>query len=444
VYLRELRGYNTAIFGKANFNVYQGFDRWFQGAFLGYGGNWEDNESPTFNYQAGPDEYATALLGNRSVEWLRRDSVTGASSGGRPFFLYFAPHAPHSPAKPADWYNETCVGVTSPRLPNYNHSNAGFHELVARQPPLTDADAVLIDDLARRRCQCLLSVDDAHAALVATIKDLGLFDNTYFIISSDHGYNLGHHRIPTNKFLLYDHALRIPMVVRGPGVKAGNSSVLGTNVDYAPTFLGMAGIPTPATMDGRSIMAQLVPEANVGQLPAPTRMHVEEERAKEAAKPWRVDTFHEYYNQGGPSPMHPQGCKQTGGFRPCEGWAPGSSSNPKQPASDLGMPRFPRDYGLKATVRPLDDYSNTYIGLHSKDAAIGSGHYKYGEYQYVCSSAEIEAKACFSSVDEHQLFDLTKDPYELNNVYASTDKAIVEALAKRLRAYYPCKGSACP
>ena len=40
--------------------------------------------------------------------------------------------------------------------------------------------------------------------------------------------------------------------------------------------------------------------------------------------------------------------------------------------------------------------------------------------RYVCSSAEIEAKACFSSVDEHQLFDLTKDPYELNNVYAST------------------------
>ena len=223
----------------------------------------------------------------------------------------------------------------------------------------------------------------AHARQVATIKDLGLFDNTYFIISSDHGsaetcpvngttratrtdlcpppcpaplpvpctapflvacaaavlvrppsrcvaaieptvrrggvggggtalprpartrrqlrvvlahadalrvvlthsgehartrrvgcrYNLGHHRIPTNKFLLYDHALRIPMVVRGPGVKAGNSSVLGTNVDYAPTFLGMAGIPTPATMDGRSIMAQLVPEANVGQLPAPTRMY---------------------------------------------------------------------------------------------------------------------------------------------------------------------------
>ena len=40
VHLREKAGYNVGMFGKANFNTCQGFDRWFQGAFLGYGGNW--------------------------------------------------------------------------------------------------------------------------------------------------------------------------------------------------------------------------------------------------------------------------------------------------------------------------------------------------------------------------------------------------------------------
>ena len=104
--------------------------------------------------------------------------MTGAAAGGRPFFVYFAPHAPHNPAKPADWYADACTGVASPRTPNYNHTHPSFHELIARQPPLTEADATLIDELARRRCQTLLSVDDAHAAIIATLKELGKFDNS--------------------------------------------------------------------------------------------------------------------------------------------------------------------------------------------------------------------------------------------------------------------------
>ena len=44
----------------------------------------------------------------------------------------------------------------------------------------------------------------------------------------------------------------------------------------------------------------------------------------------------------------------------------------------------------------------------------------------------------------YQLFDLTKDPYELHNVYNETAPAIREALAKKLREYYPCRGASCP
>ena len=121
-----------------------------------------------------------------------------------------------------------------------------------------------------------------------------MFDKTYFIISSDHGYNLGHHRIPSNKFLLYNHATRIPMVVHGPGIPAGPNSVLGTNVDYAPTWLAMAGIPTPPNMDGRSILAQLVPRSKEAQLLPATRRQIEAEREELTARPWRMEQFHQY------------------------------------------------------------------------------------------------------------------------------------------------------
>ena len=50
--------------------------------------------------------------------------------------------------------------------------------------PLTHDDEILIDDLARRRCQCLLSVDDAHAAIVEAVKALGVFEKTYLPLLS--------------------------------------------------------------------------------------------------------------------------------------------------------------------------------------------------------------------------------------------------------------------
>ena len=152
VHLRQRAGYRVAIFGKANFNTYQGFDRWFQGTVDGYGGRWEDDESHSGFYHANNTEYATALLGNKTVEWLRRDDVTGPASAGRPFFLYFAPHAPHAPATPAHWYENACAGTVAPRQPNFNWSTPLFHDGVAAQPPLSTADVHLVDLLARSRC----------------------------------------------------------------------------------------------------------------------------------------------------------------------------------------------------------------------------------------------------------------------------------------------------
>ena len=159
---------------------------------------WEDNESPAFQYKTNSSEYATSLLRAKAVEWIGRDNVTGAQAGGRPFFVYFAPHCPHTTSTPEHKYEDACAGVISPRTPSYNHTNEGFHELVRSQPPLTSSDAILIDDLARRRCQCLMSVDDAHASLVASVQKAGRWEQTYWMVSSDHGYNLGQQRIPSN------------------------------------------------------------------------------------------------------------------------------------------------------------------------------------------------------------------------------------------------------
>eukprot|EP01045_Picozoa_sp_COSAG04_P042879 COSAG04_NODE_13769_length_592_cov_1.722110_2_plen_72_part_01 len=70
--------------------------------------------------------------------------------------------------------------------------------------------------------------------------------------------------LPSNKFLLYDHSLRIPMVIMGPGISPNSTNeFLGTQVDLAPTMLGLAGIATPPYMDGKSLVSLLVPPQNL-------------------------------------------------------------------------------------------------------------------------------------------------------------------------------------
>jgi N-acetylglucosamine-6-sulfatase len=103
----------------------------------------------------------------------------------------------------------------APRTPNYNASAvdlADHHWLIAQQDIITESQAVTIDELFRNRWRTLVSVDDAIAAMVATITDLGLIDSTYFFSTSDHGYQLGQMRLPSCKLNVYENDIRIPMV----------------------------------------------------------------------------------------------------------------------------------------------------------------------------------------------------------------------------------------
>ena len=56
----------------------------------------------------------------------------------------------------------------------------------------------------RYRCKALLSVDDAYAGILDALDDLKVADKTYVLVTSDHGYNLGQHMLPSNKFLNYE------------------------------------------------------------------------------------------------------------------------------------------------------------------------------------------------------------------------------------------------
>lgn len=218
--------------------------------------------------------YTTAIIANKSIEWLLK--VGGPQAARRadgslvtPFVLTVAPKAPHYAATPAPWYrNGTWVdGVKAPRTASYGvepSALAGHHALIAGQGPLTHDERNAIDLQFEKRWKALLSVDDAIAGVARALEQLALWGSTYMFITSDHGYNLGQHNLPSCKLNVYDHAVRVPMMIRGPGIAVQNFSQIGSNVDLAPTFLALAGLEPAGggaggpTMDGKSMLPWLL------------------------------------------------------------------------------------------------------------------------------------------------------------------------------------------
>ena len=87
----------------------------------------------------------------------------------------------------------------------------------------------------------LLAVDDHVKKLVGILRKTGQLKNTLIMFLSDNGWLQGQHRIPGDKFLPYEESLRVPLILRGPGVPAGRT-VRGqvANIDFAPTLLDAA------------------------------------------------------------------------------------------------------------------------------------------------------------------------------------------------------------
>ena len=122
------------------------------------------------------------------------------------------------------------------------------------------------DDLVRWKYQryaknylrCVKGVDESVGTLRATLADLGLDKNTVVIYSSDQGFYIGDHGWYDKRWM-YEESLKMPLIVSWPGItEAGSKSEeMVQNLDYAETFLDMAGADIPDDMQGKSLVPLL-------------------------------------------------------------------------------------------------------------------------------------------------------------------------------------------
>ena len=124
-----------------------------------------------------------------------------------------------------------------------------------RNPALTDREWRGVREVARQRAEALWVVDQQIDRMMTTLKSSGELSDTLVVFGSDNGWFLGEQRRRQDKAWPHEPALRVPLLVRGPGIPHGevrHDPI--TSIDIAPTLAKAAGAGTRPDVEGVSLL----------------------------------------------------------------------------------------------------------------------------------------------------------------------------------------------
>jgi arylsulfatase A-like enzyme len=306
--LLQSAGYQTAIVGKWHLKTEPtGFNFW---EVLPGQGHYYNPDFRTVNGTVRVTGYVTDIIGDKALDWLKnsRDKT-------KPFMLMMQNKAPHREWSPSPKYLNLYDDVTIPepetlfddyegrgtaaktqdmtieitmrmdqdlKVKPDNKESQLFQRIHSRmndkQREIWDAayepknkkfkEANLSGkELVRWKYQryikdylrCIKSVDDNVGRILDYLDNNGLKNNTVVIYSSDQGFYLGEHGWFDKRFM-YEESFKMPLVARWPGkIKPGSTdNHLTTNLDFAETFLDLAGVTPPPDMQGTSLKPLLL------------------------------------------------------------------------------------------------------------------------------------------------------------------------------------------
>lgn len=381
--------------------------------------------------------YQTAVIGNRSIQFIR-DSV----NMGKPFFAYLGPHAPHYSADAPPWATDLFSDLHAPRGPAYNTSEGLQDKMlhVRQNPPITAEMEQWIDLHFRDRWRSLVGVDDMVGLVHDELLSLGILDNTYIFFTSDHGYKLGQWRLGCSKQHPYETDVHIPFFARGPGIIPGTRlTALGANIDIAPTFLEIAGVPPQDDHDGKSLLSQLL-----SQNGSPERAAAEDG--------WRTSLFIEYLSVGTYYNDHAQI------------WMSGPASEPGTPVKYGHGPYSPLPGFKEEDCRASEgegkcffvdsEASNNWIGIRIRNASHNVMYVEsFGSQAMARTTPDGAGKGIFKCLDGDvchlELYDygeitsdypdfpvMTNARWNMHNSHSSASDAVKSALKAELKHHY--------
>jgi arylsulfatase A-like enzyme len=252
-------GYETAFVGKWHMGTDDmprpGFDRWI--SFKGQG----VYNNPAINVDGKPEQmqgYITDILNGYAAEFVKRQH-------NKPFALYLGHKAVHGPFTPAVRHQDLYGDDPIPRRPNAGDTLEGKPALrreiadrPARQQAAQKAGKTSPpdnDQLIRNQLRALMAVDEGVGMLLKALEQTAQLDNTVLVFTSDNGYFWGEHGLGDKRWS-YEESIRDPLVVRYPKLIQPGRKIQqdALNIDFAPTFLELAGVPAPKEVQGRSLV----------------------------------------------------------------------------------------------------------------------------------------------------------------------------------------------
>jgi len=363
-------GYRTVLIGKYmndydETRVPPGWDEWY--AIAGDYRSTRLNENGEIEHYDPERHHLDDVLAGKAAGYISR-------TADAPFFMWLGTQAPHAPATPAPRHADALKDVSLPKPPSFDEEDVTDKPAWIRDnPPLDRRWMVSMQDLYRKRLQSMLAVDEMIGKLVDTLKHSGELDNTYIFFTSDNGYHMGTHRLSTGKWTAYEEDIRVPLIVRGPGVPEGEKlEQLVLNNDFAPTIAELGGAEAPSFVDGRSLVPLLRED------PPPEDQ-------------WRQAFLVE-------------AATELGGVE-------------ADPTVDDGSPELP----LSGDPSPERQWGRPAL------EAVRTEDHLYVEYE----------------TGESELYDLEKDPYELDNRYGTAALDLTRQAEDRLDALRGCAGDTC-
>jgi len=259
-------GYKTAMIGKyvngflVTDPVPPGWDKWIHARpkYFNYKLN---NDGIIKSYGNKPEDYLTDVLTDETVSFINEQA-----SSTQPFFIALLHSAPHVDTSgkgpvllpiPAPRHDGVYDSAVHPRGPAFNEVD------VSDKPSfMQDADNHLLSEieiaeeelLYRKELETLLAIDDSVEAIVTALETSGQLDNTVIIFTSDNGHLHGEHRQRTSKRLVYEESIRVPLMMRGPGIDSNATRTeLVNNIDMVATIVDLADATPGRTLDGVSL-----------------------------------------------------------------------------------------------------------------------------------------------------------------------------------------------